>query len=87
MRLCVSIFLLLRLAYVISRLGWLEPYLSLFQHPVLDFVVPHSKKIKRSTSIVLLGQRGRFVSLDLRDDANRDFNPFRKRTERSSQSV
>lgn len=53
----------------------------LYQHPRFNFIVPHPQKIEWPTSVVFLGQRGRFVSLDLRDDANRDFNPFRKRTE------
>ncbi|KVG08783.1 hypothetical protein WJ25_00715 [Burkholderia thailandensis] len=60
---------------------------GLLQHPRFNFIVPHAQKIERPTSIVFLGQRRRLVALDLRNNADRDFKPFRKRTERPAQSM
>lgn len=50
--------------------------LRLFEHPGLDFVMPHAQEIEGATPVVFLGDCRRLMSLDLGDDADRNFDPL-----------
>ena len=65
-------------------LGWNA---RLLQKPELDLVVPHTEQVERSAPIVFLGERGRLMPLNLRDNADRHFDPLRQCPERAAKTM